>query len=121
MILMLLQSTHNNYSNHTRNALNPNRHTTAMNSILPSLNRIHAKLGRKRSLVARKLAIHQPRADAKAQHGSALATNPDLVVRRRVAARNALVQCLASRRRADGNQRRAGGGKSQQARVQKMA
>lgn len=118
---MLLQPTHHYHSNNASHALDANRHAAAVNGILPSLHGVHAKLGRKSSLVAFKLAVHEPRADAKAEHGRALAAHPHLVVRRGVAARHALVERLAARGGADGDESRAGGRKGQQARVQEVA
>lgn len=65
MIFMLLEARHNYNSNDAFNALDPDRHSTAMNSILASLFLAHAKLGSECLLICVVLAVQQPPGERK--------------------------------------------------------
>lgn len=86
MILVLLQPAHNDHGHHPIHALDIDRHRTAVNRVRARLLRAHPEARREPRLVARVLAVQEPRAAAPAQDARALAADPGLVVRGRAGA-----------------------------------
>jgi hypothetical protein len=104
MIFVLLQPTDHNNRHHALHALHTDRHRAAVDGVPGRLLRVEPVLCREGGLVPGELAVHHPRGAAEAQHGGALASDPDRVIGRGPRPRNALEDDLliVGKRDADG-------------------
>lgn len=106
MIFVLFQSRHDNDRHDAFDALDPDRHASAVDRILASLLLAHAKLGSESLLIRIVLAVQQPRAGSPSQYTVALPLDPDLIIRSSSRADSRLEQDLAAVRKRNGDQSR---------------
>lgn len=105
VILMLLEATHDHDADDTLDAADAHGHAAAVDGILTRAVAEHVLLA-KGLLVAVHLVVHEPRADAPAEHGLALPRHPQVVVRLHAGARHGVEEQVVGIREGDVDHRR---------------
>ncbi|KAI6751869.1 hypothetical protein HG531_006565 [Fusarium graminearum] len=96
MILILLQSAHDNDCYNSLNASNTNRDGSAVDSVVALVGVGDSILCSESSLIALELVVHKPGAATESKDCVSLAADPLLIVRRRARSNHGLEDNLGS-------------------------
>lgn len=91
---MLLEARDYHNRHNTLDTLDPNRDSSAVDSVLACLLLAHAELGSEILLISLELAVQQPCTASPPQHAVALSLDPGLIIRQGTGADSRLKQDL---------------------------